>query len=100
MVEASTQSAMDKKGTFQAVLFAGAVVSLVGCAAWRAGFMEGYTSWKAQNNYFLVGTNSINFGYRQMKYLQGYHPTIGGFVEGHGLPDFIYAYKTEPGYGG
>jgi hypothetical protein len=91
---------MNAQRILQALFLASTVVCLFGCAAWRGGFMEGFTSWQAQNNYFLVGTNTTSFGYRQLKYLQSYHPAIRGFIKGHGLPDFIYAYATDKGYGG
>ena len=60
-----------------------------------AGYMHGYTKDRAFGRYLLVDEQAENFGYKRMQYIQGYRPSIEGFVNKHGLPDFIYEFETE-----
>ena len=63
--------------------------------------MQGYTSDKAQNAYYLVTGNKKNFADRRLKYNKGFHRNseLSNFLECkcnyRGSPDFIYEYKTE-----
>ena len=67
------------------------VFVMQGCAA----YMHGYTKREAMERYLLVDKESQNFGYKRMEYNLGYNRSLQGFVEKHGLPDFIYEYKNE-----
>ena len=64
-----------------------------GCAS----YMHGYTKRSAMNRYLLVDEAAENFGFKRMEYNLGYNRSLKGFVENHGLPDFIYEYENEEG---
>jgi len=60
-------------------------------------YMHGYTKRSAMNRYLLVDANTNNFGFERMEYNLGYNRSLKGFVDNHGLPDFIYEYVNEEG---
>lgn len=82
------------KNKYLQILFAIFIsMSIFGCA----GYMHGYTKSKSFNKYLLVDRKSENFGYKRMQYIQDFRPPLKGFVKKHGIPDFIYEFKTENG---
>ena len=66
-------------------------ICLFGCSS----FMKGYTQDKARDKYLLVDEKNVSFGYKRIKYLQGYYKYVKSFVQRHGLPDFIYELKNK-----
>jgi lipopolysaccharide export LptBFGC system permease protein LptF len=72
------------------------VFILTGCAS----YMHGYTERKAMDRYLLVNEATESFGYKRMQYNMGYNRSLKGFIEEHGLPDFIFEYKNKKDRGG
>jgi len=64
-----------------------------GCAS----AMYGYTQRKAMDRYLFVDKATENFGYKRMQYNLGHNSSLKGFIESHGLPDFIYEYENNKG---
>ncbi len=62
--------------------------------------MYGYTKREAFERYLLVDKETNSFSYRRLKYNQAHYDPLKGFVEKHGLPDFIYEFKNEIGRDG
>jgi hypothetical protein len=67
------------------------VLAGTGCSS----FMHGYTKRQALDRYLLVDQAADNLGARRLRYIQGFRPPMRGFVENHGLPDFIYEFKEK-----
>jgi len=65
--------------------------ALSGCAAW----MQGYTKRQAFQRYMLVDVTAKSFGYKRLTYNQGLYSLIREYTLVHGLPNFIYEFKTE-----
>ena len=65
------------------------LVTVTGCAA----YMHGFTTSRALDRYVLVGKDPGSFGYRRMKYAQGYHRPMKEFIKTNGTPDFIWEFR-------
>lgn len=62
-----------------------------GCSS----YMHGYTKRKSFDRYLLVDAENENFGFQRITYVRGFRSPIDGFVEKHGLPDFIYEFEQN-----
>ena len=73
-----------------------ALFILTGCSS----YMLGYTEMRAMDRYLSVNKSTESFGFKRMKYNMGYNSSLKGFIEEHGLPDFIFEYKNKKGRNG
>lgn len=71
-----------------AIIAISAIAIIEGCSP----YMYGYTSSKALNHFSKVGVAENSFGYKRLKYNQGYHPKseLATFIGTNNYPDFIY----------
>jgi hypothetical protein len=67
------------------------ILTGTGCSS----FMHGYTKRQALDRYLLVDQAADSLGARRIRYIQGFRPPMRGFVESHGLPDFIYEFREN-----
>jgi hypothetical protein len=80
---------MNRTSLAIALVILGAALS--GCAGW----MQGYTKRQAFQRYMLVDAATKSFGYKRLTYSQGFYSLIREYTLVHGLPSFIYEFKTE-----